>query len=187
MEYIANWCPALDLQYKRILSSTRMTPNRIGKNPLFCDEFPLYTRYSQLGFIEHLDPMKRDAAILRMAVQFWIESESSVARRNLKIPYVLCLSIWDWCCDDPINPYIFFCGTDELYDISSNLILTSSDSSASIKIVELLEKISADSNASIVSDLATVKGDVRVFVDFKNSISMNKVPIDRLCEMNKHG
>jgi hypothetical protein len=159
------WSPLAIARYRKILARERLNPKRIGWNPNFCDEFPIFSKIGQLGEITKWLPDKRDELILRMAVQFWLEAEANLIALPFSTSYMLFLSIWHWDDDDVPQPYVFFCGS-EPEKLRDKLTLTTPRSDLAARISRILQRFEIGSSAHIFEDHETEPGEIRLLIDF---------------------
>jgi hypothetical protein len=159
------WSPLAIRQYRQIIAKSRLSPQRVGSNPAYCDEQPLYSRHMHLGSIRNMPRFERESLILRMAVQFWLEAEANLIALPFYGEYIFFLSLWSWEKDDYPNPYIFFCGSNPR-ELRAKFTLQPATSELSSLIRSYLNMFEIGSSARLFEDHETVPGDTRILIDF---------------------
>ncbi len=167
------WSPRLLHEYRALLEENQLDPRRIGADPAYFDEFPIFTRDAQLAFLSG-EPLEEQCQLIFMlAVRFWMEAEANLLALGYPHAYALFLSIWEWEAGDWPVPYVFFCGQDP-GRVSRGVELGGPTSQYAAVIRVLGERLGLGRVMEIYEDGATVEGSVRVLVDFHLPAAANK-------------
>lgn len=141
----------------------------------YCDEDPLYTRYTEIDFLKDYPCEYRNRILLSMAIELWVKTEESLINR--RIPYIHFISLWEWEQEEGEYPcpYFFFCG-DNTMQIRKLLSLSSPMSNWSRKLKEDLCLDIGAEKVRVFEDIKTQPGMVRLLIDFNQPwLNSNKI------------
>lgn len=126
----------------------------------FCDEVPLYSRYSQLSFMDQLSLEDRNASLLASAIDFL---QRLIRQSKSTLPFFAAITIWQDEDSDPIVPNVFVCNQEPVKSLES-LKLHEPATPFSVSIGRLLSKAIPAGDYRLLEDVETLPDSVRVFV-----------------------
>jgi hypothetical protein len=143
------------------------------RDPAFCDEVPLYSRYKQVNYLTKYGDV--DLLLLELSLDYLkrivAETPATKSRRFLAVTIVR---------DDDneyIVPYIFICNSNVKSRLKG-LHLSLPSSTLGKYIQSLLRQSDHSSDYRVLDDRSTVPESVRVFVSYKT-------PPDRLVSLDE--
>ena len=83
--------------------------------PHFCEEVPLYSRLSDIGFLAKLSTARQNAVLLKFSLKFL---KSVISYEEHRTPYFAAVTVWRFSDDEPIVPNLFVWSdfVQKLYD-----------------------------------------------------------------------
>ncbi len=174
MESLIEWSPRVRRVYHELLAVERLDPRRIGQDPSYYDEVPLYSRDAHLSGLSDLSLDGQELAVILMAAWFWVEAEANLLALGYAQPYALILSVWEWAEDELPVPYVFFCGS-KVARVSEGIALSLPTSGTSSRLRQHFVALGLEGVVRIFEDHETVPGSTRVLLDFDLPCNVHKV------------
>jgi hypothetical protein len=138
-----------------------------GYHPQYCDEDPLYTRYSQIDYLLNYHPTLKNEYIISMAIKLWADTEAKLKERT--DPYMHFISLWEWEEeeDELPCPYFFFCGSDIEYIADTLIISQRLSAKWTLELQDKLHNDWGDKIVQVFEDRKTQPGMIRLLIDFE--------------------
>ena len=133
------------------------------REPGFCDEVPLYSRYAQVDFLKQYGEV--DRLLLELSLDFLERVKSEWTPGKPK--RLIAVTIVRDDVDEHIVPYIFVCNSAPKTRLKE-LHLSPPSKGLGQHIQNLLRKTAHPQDYSVLEDRHTVPGEVRVFVSYKS-------------------
>jgi hypothetical protein len=126
----------------------------------FCDEVPLYSRYTQVASLDDLELEEANPVLLDLGLNFL---ENIVKKSSPEHPFFAALTVWEEEGDEPIVPRIFICNKEPKGQLKQ-LVLHRPSTAFSKKIRKLLMEITPAGKYQVFEDDETLPDKARVFI-----------------------
>lgn len=144
----------------------------------FFDEIPLYSRYSQLSFLEYLEVGRADAVLIRLSLDYL---DRIIHHAGPKSKFLAAVTVANTGTKkDYLQPSIFVCHgrIDEL--LKGRLMLRAPKSVFANRLKKIVDEVAGASRYHVLQDTRTIPRKVRVFISPKHLPHPRMVGIDEL-------
>jgi hypothetical protein len=164
-------------KFLRVLKEERLDDPAQFFRAGFFDEIPLYSRYSQLSFLEQLPRDRANATLVRLSLDFLHRlTRSSVPSAG----FLAAVTFNRYSKQEYLVPNVFVCHgkIDEL--IKGGLVLRAPGSVLASRLIETLGEVSDARRYLVLQDTQTIPREPRVFIGLRRHPHPLMVGIDAL-------
>lgn len=149
-------------RFESVLASELLDDLAIFAKPDFFDEVPLYSRFSQVEFLESYGDV--DSILIELALAYLQRVADAVRLRSRRF---VAMTVTDCPDDEFLTPSIFVCNTSAREKLST-LQLQEPSAPFTRRIEQLVKQTKSGAGFQVMEDRSLNSEEVRVFVGFES-------------------